>query len=262
MLVILEYEGVGIEAVVLAAGLGTRFAKAVPKLKLAADVGGVPLMHYPLTSLTAAGVERVVVVANVRTSSIIKEVVESAPQIITDNVDVEFIINKAPERGNGYSLLLAIPSINESRFIVSMADHIYPPRLVKLIYSASGSVLGGDSSPKYIDVRESTKIHVEDGRVSRIGKDVRYFEYVDVGVHVLERDLNYRKCSVEDIIELSSLLECLARDSIIRVADVAGTPWTEVDTYEDYLEVTSGSRRPVVEEVLSEWRDLGISVRK
>jgi len=218
-------------------------------------------MHYPLTSLTAAGVDKIVVVVNDRTLNTVKEIVESAPQIITDNVDVEFVINNAPERGNGYSLLLAIPHVNESRFIVSMADHIYPPRLVKLIYDVSGSVLGGDSSPKYIDVGESTKIHVEGERVAKVGKNIEPFEYIDVGVHILERDLDYKRCSIEDTIELSSLLECLARYSVITVADVAGVPWTEVDTYEDYLEVTSGSRRIVLKEVLSEWRDLGISVK-
>lgn len=246
----------------LAAGLGTRFARAVPKLKLAVPIGGVPLMHYPLTSLAAAGVDRIIVVVNNRTMGTVKEVVESAPQVITDNVDIEFVINSAPERGNGYSLLLALPHINESRFIVSMADHIYPPRLVKLVYNTSGSALGGDSSPKYINVSESTRIHVEGGKVVRVGKGIEPYEFVDVGVHVLERDLNYPKCSIEDTIELSSLLECLARESVIKVADITGVPWTEIDTYEDYVEVTSGSRRAVLEEVLSEWRDLGISVRE
>ena len=245
----------------LAAGLGTRFAKVVPKLKLAVNVGELPLIHYPLTSLTLAGVDRVVIVVNEKTADTVRELVGSAPTVVSDNVDVEIVVNEAPERGNGYSLLLALPYVNESRFIVSMADHIYPPRLVRMVYEVPGSALGGDSRPKYVDVSESTKIHAEGGKVVKVGKGLEPYEFVDVGVHVLEKELNYRKCSIEDVVELSSLLECLARESVIKVADVTGVPWTEVDTYEDYLEVTSGARRAVIEEVLNEWRDLGVYVR-
>ena len=48
-------------------------------------------------------------------------------------------------------------------------------------------------------------------------------------------------------LELSKLLTIAINEGLkVKVSDVTGNLWTEVDTYEDYLSLTRGSRREVL----------------
>ncbi len=246
------------EAVILAAGLSRRFRRHAGRFKLTVPVSGYPLVCYPMTSLVMAGVERIILVVNPFNGEAVNRILsESFPF----NVEIDIVVNDKPELGNGYSLLSALPKVKDDRFIISMADHIYPPSVALKLINCNGSVLGGDSNALYIDVNEATKIHVRDGYVAKIGKNINPFEYVDIGVHALERKLPFKECMKEiDSLELSAVMECLASRHPIGVADVNGAPWTELDTYSDYIEITQGDRRNVVEEVLREWEREGLEV--
>jgi len=246
------------EAVILAAGLSRRFRRHTGYFKLTVPVSGYPLVCYPMTSLIVAGIERIVLVVNPLNGEAVNRVLnESFPL----KAKIDIVVNDRPELGNGYSLLSAISKVKGDRFIVSMADHIYPPSIALKLINYSGSVLGGDSNALYINVEEATKIHVRNGYVARIGKDINPFEYVDIGVHALERKLPFKECIKEiSSLELSAVMEYLASRHPIEVADVNGAPWTELDTYSDYIEITQGDRRSVVEEVLREWEKEGLEV--
>ena len=248
------------EAVVLAAGLSKRFRKVTGVYKVFADINGLPLITYPTISLYLSGIKRIIVVVN---NLFGREVVRVIKEILHDklglNVDIDYVVNKEPELGNGYSLYLALKHVRSPRFIVSMSDHIYTPSIISKLVNSEGSVLGGDSNPKYIDVDEATKIVTRDHRVVCVSKNLSEYNYVDIGVHVLERNLPYSECLVEPY-EFSQLLTCLASLTRIGVVDINGMPWTDVDTVEEYNRVLYGSSRIVLEEVLREWKERGLEL--
>jgi len=236
------------EAVILAAGYGERFYRDSGEYKLLVNIHGFQLIEYPVRSLVQAGIDRIVVVVN----SLYRDMLEKALERYS--VDIEFVLNRYPERGNGYSLITALPYVKSKHFILSMSDHIYPPSLVKDLVRICSKppCLGGDSSPRYIDVAEATLINVVNGRVRDIGKKLKVYNYVDVGVHILSTELPYSLC-IADKLELSYLLKCLASKQELRIVDLEGYPWTDIDTYRDYTEVVRGSRREVIDRVFMEW---------
>ncbi|RLG84186.1 MAG: hypothetical protein DRO40_02170 [Thermoprotei archaeon] len=236
------------EAIILAAGLGERFYKETKKYKLLIDIHGYRLIEYPLNSLIHAGIRKFVIVVNNKYYESIKNLLSKY------KVDINYVINHRISKGNGYSLLLGIPYIESKYFIVSMADHIYPPSIVKeLLEKFHGRpCLGGDADPKYIELEEATLINVEDSIVVDIGKRLNNYKYVDMGVHILSKDMPYDQC-ISAKIELSSLIKCLLNKTRIYLADISGKPWTDVDTYNDYLSVIHGPWKVVVEKVIKEW---------
>lgn len=242
------------EAVLLAAGYGERFRRETGEHKLFKNVDELPLICYPVRSLLHTGIKRIIVVVNNKN---VKEVRETLSEHAKEFcVEIAYIVNDTPERGNGYSLLLAIPYVKSKYFIVSMSDHVYPPTLVKEIIKQAGCkeipMLGGDQNPLYIDLSEATRIHVENERIIAIGKNIEPYEYIDVGVYLLTKDLPYGECVAEKL-ELSKLLQCIANKAFLGVADVSNIPWTDIDTYNDYIELIRGQRRKVLEKVKIEW---------
>lgn len=248
------------EAVVLAAGLSKRFRRDTGIHKVFAEVDGLPLIAYPIISLLSSGIEHlVVVVNNVYGSKVVKTIEGIVGDRLGLNTNIAYVVNTRPELGNGYSLYLALPLLKTNRFIVSMSDHVYTPEIIDMLVEGRGTILGGDSSPKYVDVVEATKIRVEDGRVVAVGKNIESYQYIDIGVHVLEKNLPFKECLIEPY-EFSQLLTCFAGKRVIRVVDVKGAAWTDVDTYDEYLRLARGSAHVVVEEVKSEWRRRGVQL--
>lgn len=243
------------EAVILAAGLGTRLRDYLGIVKYLAGIQGKPLISYPLKALKWAGVEHVHLVVNPMHGT---ELVEAARR---EFGRVDYVENPYPERENGYSLLLAKKLVSEEYFYVSMADHIYQPDILEILSRKVDGraviVMGGDSRPRYIDVAEATKILAPGGLVQRVGKEVRNYTHIDVGVHVFSRRIYEiigrdipEKLRLADIVNMA-----VSRGFTVRVADVTGAAWTEIDTPSDYEEVVGGTRRPVVEAF---YRSLGL----
>lgn len=249
-----------LEAVVVAAGLGLRLVEySRGKPKFVVDLLGRPLLWYPVSTLVSAGVKRLTVVVPGGWKDALSDALEGIK-----GVEHSAVENHSPSRDNGYSLLLAEGQVSSDRFILSMCDHIYSREVVsKLVSSAAPDtdiVVAADGDPKFIDVAEATKIQTDaDGKVLAIGKDLDQFNYVDAGVFLLSRrvfdvarDLERAKWFVRmsDIVT-----EAVKRGYKVEVADITGSPWTEVDTPSDIVALVDGDRRPVMEAVL---RELGI----
>ena len=240
------------EAVVLAAGTGSRLGTGKPKFL--AEVLNVPLMLYPVKVLRAVGVKRFTVVAPKGWGGEAKEVLKG------EGVDACIVENPYVGRENGYSLLLSSECVSGDSFILTMCDHLYTPGLVNAVLGVSGGrevdvVIGGDRAPRYVDVGEATKILAGSrGEVVRVGKDLHRFTHVDVGVFTLKRSVydvcRYLERSLE-VIKLSDVVnEAVAMGYRVIVADATGSPWTEIDTRSDLESVVSGGRRAVLNEVL------------
>lgn len=238
------------EAVVLAAGLGTRL-KPISKLpKFAFKLAGNPLIHYPVLSLKSIGVKNFTFVVARGYEKLLLDTVSS----LLKSSNFHVIPNPAPELGNGYSLLLT-EGYTESVFYVSMCDHIYPRRTLEILsenYKPKLDVLiGGDSTPRYVDVKEATKIYCnKSGEVLKIDKNLKEYTYVDIGLFIMKTSIYKVKNYIREAgkIPLSSLLNTAIKVGLkIRVVDVKGNTWTDIDTPEDVKEVLGGAKSKVLE---------------
>ena len=104
-----------LEAVVLAAGQGTRMKSALPKILHHA--AGRPLVHYPVAAAIAAGARRVVVVVSPQT----REPAESYLQSAFGAERIACAVQDPP-RGTGDAARVGLDSITSERALVLYGD--------------------------------------------------------------------------------------------------------------------------------------------
>ena len=138
--------------------------------------------------------------------------------------------NPVPERGNGYTFLLASQAVGNDNFILTMSDHVYSKEFIEKAVKLKGLI--GDFKPKYVNVEEATKVKVENGRVKNIGKKLKDFDCLDTGFFVLDSrafDAARRVAERMEVVELSEVMKELKPE----VSEVSGEFWMDVDTPEE-----------------------------
>jgi len=244
------------EAVILASGMGTRISKITKgKPKFLLPIENKPIIIYPIKVLKMMGINKINIVIPKGWINSLEEITKELP------INVCVVENEEIDRENGYSLLLSRKCLTSNKFILSMCDHIYEPQLIEKIIITSHKksldiVVGGDSNPKFIDVDEATKIYVDkDLNLIDIGKGLPKYNYVDVGVFFMTTkifEVLSELVKKQYVMRLSYALKKAVRRGLnVKVADVTGCLWTEVDNERDYMELMRGNRRVVLERVLS-----------
>jgi len=245
------------EAVILAAGLSTRLRSLTSIPKFGLKINGLPLIYYPIKSLISSGVEKFTIVVATGFEKVARSIVSSINE-------AEFVIalNNHPERENGYTLLCAENYVKSKYFFVSVCDHIYPSSLPLTLKRKKGSLrsdilVGGDSQPKFVDVSEATKIKANgNNNVLEIGKGIEDYTHVDVGVFIMNNRVFSLKGELEKLrrISLSYIVQtAISRGMSVKVCDIRGMPWKDVDTPEDVSGIVSGRFK----EVLRVWMEDG-----
>ena len=240
-------------AVLLAAGLGTRLGGPKPLVRL----HGRPLAWYPLSVLHLVGASEVCIVTRSELASVVRELAGS----IYGSGSVNVVVNSEPWRENGYSLVLAswlCPCPRDEPVYVSMSDHVYSPLVPARLEAPRWALysIAGDSEPAYVDADEATKILAANGIGYAVGKELRLWSHVDMGVHATRLGAILEAARLvmaenQDVLGLNMLTDMLARLGGLHVSEASGLPWTEIDTPMDLEEAEKGSRRRVVEHVLS-----------
>ena len=246
------------EAVILASGVSRRLRAVTGGLpKCFYSVGGAPLMQYPALAIArGAGVRRFDVVVPASCGGYCGEVVEG----VLNGFEVCVTHNDRVEFGNAYSLMLAEGCVRGDRFIVSVCDSLYTPAAVEALVrraleaSDADVVVGGSRCFKYVDVGEATKIRLgAEGEVAAIGKGVREFDLIDIGLFVMRTTVftlkdrmgwGSRELSIFDL-----LTEAIRSGLKVVAADLGEEPWTEVDTVEDLEDLLRGRRSEVLKAV-------------
>jgi len=252
------------EAVILAAGLGTRLrgiSEGLPKFLI--KVLNEPLITYPIRSLYLSGIRRFTIVIPKGWSNELNSIVNT----LGLDIDLCIVENSQIERENGYSFLKSSECVRSEYFILSMSDHLYTPDILSILLrtyesiSNADIIIGADSNPKYIDVNEATKISASNtGKVIRVGKNLNDFNYVDIGIFIMS-DKVYRVAknleSRLNVIKLADVVnEAVIKGLNVFIADVKGATWTEVDTPKDLNELIYGSRRDILNSLIKVFGEL------
>lgn len=225
---------VGIErAVILAAGRGSRLVGGQSAPKPLKPVAGVPLLVRILQTLASQGVREALVVVGWNGNEIRKALAGHA----IPGLDVDFVDNPHWERSNGVSLLQAERFVRGD-CLLSMADHLFAPELVRRLLDAQlpegHCALGVDYDiERCFDLDDATKVLVEGARIGRIGKELEDYNAIDTGVFRITSALLdvlgelYRQ---RGDASLSDGVRALAAEGCFHAVDVGDARWIDVDT--------------------------------
>jgi choline kinase len=222
--------------VVLAAGLGSRLREhddAVLKPMMA--VGGVPMVFRALRQLELAGCEELVVVIGHRGDELRAAIASAAPT----QAPIVFVQNPEYRLSNGVSLLCARPHLAPT-FVVAMADHLIGPSVLALARThtpapGGATLLVDRRIAEVFDLDDATKVKSAGAQLCDIGKQLRDYDCIDVGVFVCTHGLLDALQGVRDRRGDASLSEgvaALAAIDRMAVLDIEGGFWQDVDTPE------------------------------
>jgi CDP-L-myo-inositol myo-inositolphosphotransferase len=222
------------QAVILAAGEGTRLAKYVRELpKPLVKVAGVPLIKRTILSAQKGEIDEFVIVIGYKGESI-KTQLESDKML--EGVKIAFVYNEDWEKSNGLSLLKARDFV-AGNFLLLMADHIFEPSILRSLQcydlKAKECALCVDKGTELIyDLDDATKVKLKGDKILDIGKKLKEYDAVDMGIflcspHIfeaLEQSMHNGDCSISDGVRI------LAEEGNMTAFDMSGAMWQDVDT--------------------------------
>lgn len=228
-------------AVILAAGEGNRLARhGNGQPKPIVSLLGLSLGERTILSCLEAGIQRFLVVLGHE-----KEEVRTHFEGIAAHrgCEIRFVEGSNWRLGNGASGLAAAEVIAERLFLLCMVDHLPHPELIRAVRSATiyeGEIgLGVDRDrDRLFDPDDATKVTIEQGKVTRIGKQLREWDAADTGVFLCTRVLfkDLAAAASRGRHGLSDGVAALAKRGAVRAIDVTGLGWLDVDTPEAWNE--------------------------
>lgn len=220
---------------VLAAGFGSRLLGTSEEtaLKPLTPVAGVPLLLRTFRSLELAGCERIVVVVGHGAD----EVREAARSVYDGAADVRFVVNERYDLANGVSVLSARDEV-EGDFVLTMADHVFSPSVMRLAGSHMPPEHGATLLVDYdvagvFDLDDATKVLEQDGRIVAIGKQIADYNCIDTGLFVCTSTLMDALAEVYEQrgdASLSDGVGRLAAAGRMTVLPIGDGFWQDVDT--------------------------------
>ena len=150
-----------IDAVILAAGKGTRMKSDLPKVLH--ELAGRSLLDHVLDPSTAAGIDRMVVVVGHK-ASLVEET--------CGRPGIEFVLQE-PQLGTGHAVQMAVPSLRDGGYCVVLAGDVPLLRTETLRRLVDGTISSGAAAVVLSCVVEDAAaygriIKDEQGRVQKI----------------------------------------------------------------------------------------------
>jgi 1L-myo-inositol 1-phosphate cytidylyltransferase len=223
------------EAVILMAGQGSRLRGSDRTfLKPFVPVLGRPLISYTLDALTRAGIRTLNFVVGYESKRMIAQV----KQLIPSGLNASFIENRDWQKQNGISLLTAADCVARP-FLLTMSDHLFEDAIVNhLLDSLDHNFLNIAVDRKLdsiFDLDDAMKVQTRGNRVVDIGKDLRDYDAIDIGLFVCPLEIfNYleraKSDSGENDCSLADGVRLMAGDDKVRPVDIGDGWWQDVDT--------------------------------
>jgi choline kinase len=222
-------------ALILAAGYGSRLAGAGPAPKPLAMVAGRSLLEWSVWQAARVGVRHAVVVTGHRAG----EIEAQLPGIaLRAGVTLEACRMADWSRPNGHSVLAGAARL-KGNYLLLMADHLFEAsllaRLVHGMGRAGGAILAIDRSctGPTIDPSDATWVNTRhDGTIAAIGKHLVAYDAVDCGAFIATPDLAAAIAEAISRGAAGSLSDGMQRLAVRRSAatvDVTGHWWIDVD---------------------------------
>ena len=227
------------KGIILAAGDGGRLrplTATVPKALL--NVGGHPLIRWPIAAMLSAGITEIAVVVGYHAEQVMAALNSKGGGVGFLN----FIENPYWEGGNALSLDAARAFVGSDPFVMCMGDHPISPKIMKdlLDNEYDGPVLCTDSQPQHPwQINDATRVVIgPEGSVLAIGKELTSWTAVDTGVFLLGDyvfdGIDHLKRSQGIEVEMTELVRLFAdRNDHFSACDIDGAFWADVDTVED-----------------------------
>ncbi len=224
-------------AIVLAAGRGSRLVAAKEHPKPLEQVAGVSLLIRILRTLASEGIREAVVIVGYEGAQIRRALTNCE----TLGLKVMFADNTRWEQSNGVSLLSAASFIDRD-CILTMADHLFAPEIVRRLMQAEIPVgacaLAVDYDiPRCFDLDDATKVQVERGKIASIAKDLEQYNAIDTGVFRITPNLVTEleaEVARRGDASLSDGVRALAMKSQFFAVDAGDARWIDVDTPESH----------------------------
>jgi histidinol-phosphate aminotransferase len=223
-------------AVILAAGRGSRLVAHDELPKPLKPIAGVPLLVRILRTLQGEGIQEAVIVVGWRGDTI-KRALLAEPSLALELI---FVDNPRYDRSNGVSLLAAKEWIEEGEdVLLSMADHLYAPELVRRVREsdlrgACGLAVDRDIE-RCFDLDDATKVKLDGIRIADIGKEIDDYDAIDTGVFRVNSKLIHELEKVYETrgdASLSDGVRSLAATGEFVTIDAGDARWIDVDTPE------------------------------
>jgi choline kinase len=224
------------QTVIVAAGRGSRLlASTDDRPKTLLPLGDGTILSAILASFQAAGCAEFVLVTGYRGEQLARFAAAPPP-----GLRIAVVENREWERGNGLSVYAARAAVGDAPFLLSMSDHLVSPAALRAVLDAPPGpalLLVDPRVGEVIDLDDATKVWVEDGRITRIGKDLDRYNAVDCGIFRLDRRffpametaLGRGREGISD-----AMRELIAAGALAAVPLPAGAEWVDIDTPEAY----------------------------
>jgi 1L-myo-inositol 1-phosphate cytidylyltransferase len=215
------------QAIVLAAGLGSRLQARGPAKPLV-EVAGRPLLQHVLERLAAAGIHEAVVAVG-----FLAEEIERAAFRWDLSLDVRFVRIADPSAPNGASALAAAPHVS-GRTLLVMSDHLVEPALYVCVKAAGAEPgmlwLGVDRrlGHPWVDHDDVTRVRTEGDAIVAIGKGLPDYNGFDTGVFSVDVAL-FDALSAIPAPSLSQGVAALAARGAARAIETGDAAWLDVD---------------------------------
>jgi 1L-myo-inositol 1-phosphate cytidylyltransferase len=223
-----------IDAVILAAGNGSRLVGAGTLPKPLVPVAGRPLLDRIVDALEQTPIQFVHVIVGFRADAVEQHMSRRGGRI-----GVGCIRNPEFDRPNGVSLLCAEGHLGDRPFLLLMADHLFEVETVTAFLArpcpTDGVLLAVDRNRRgAFDVDDATKVTCQDTTISAIGKDLGDYDAIDTGMFLCSARVfdAMRESANAGEAALSGGMAALARAGRAHAWDIGARHWIDVDTPE------------------------------
>jgi NDP-sugar pyrophosphorylase family protein len=150
---------------------------------------GLRLIEWVIMSVKKAEIDDIVVVVGYLGEKIKRFLGDGSKY----GVKIKYVRNDSWKLGNGVSVYVAKKHLREN-FVLLMSDHIFDPRILFGLKNFNIEVdecaLCVDTGMKYVfDIDDATKVKVVRDKIVNIGKDLREFNGVDMGIFLCSPEI-------------------------------------------------------------------------
>lgn len=218
--------------VIIAAGRGERLSSiSGGKPKTLIEINGKAIIQWIIDDLRSAGVGEIYLVVGFAHESIETYIREKKMP------SVHFIYNDRWERGNGISVLSVSGHLpDDGPFLLTMSDHLIGKGGIQALMEMERKLpllLVERDLDHVFDLEDATKVMIDGGLITDIGKEIGDYNGVDAGAFILDgRIFPFLESSIEEGKEslTAGIKAMLAEHTLTACTIPDGLYWIDVDS--------------------------------